>query len=943
MRRNVFKRGGGSISGLCLMGALLVSAVFIPRGLASTGAAEDAVLTESAGSPAVPSADRWDVPAILFPETAAGWPGEVRKPYDVAPYLSFHKSEAARRMERVETLELDVSPNQTLYDVEHYEIDLDLDPGTHLLTGTVAVKARVVAGPLTQMELNLSNGLAVSSVTSGGNAAAFSHLTQMLTVTLDRSYATDEIVTVVVDYSGTPVSGAFAFSSDGGQPMIWTLSEPFGARTWWPCKDYPIDKADSVDIKVTVPTGLITASNGVLREFEDDGKTSYSWWHEGHPITTYLVSLAIHPYAVSTDTYVMSPADSVDLVFYDYPGNVGSNGPVNARVKDMLAAFTGRFGPYPFSDEKYGHAEFPWSGGMEHQTCTSIGFYGSEWLVAHEAAHQWFGDMISPKTFNDIWLNEGFATYGEALWSEDQWGAEAYLTEMQASQYFGPGTIYVDDPTDEGRLFHSGLSYNKASWVLHMLRGIVGDADFFQILQDYAVQFKDSVAETEDFKAVAETVSGLDLAIFFDQWIHGEYYPIYKFDWSAGPAASGYDVTVNLQQIQSWQIFHLPIHVRVTTTAGDEDFVVQNDAADDIYVLHVEDEPLEVALDPDNWILRLIIAPIPTPTFEKAILLVNGVDWNSYGSEIVTAYDDQAFWGNNPIDFWDWFDEPAGGYPSTLPAALGHGPVPGGVIGQYETVIWVGNNFNGDIAGWIETPVYSYLEAGGNVLLMTRMGEDFVSEPYKNYLDIQFLGTGNVYNCVATEPPFTDIGRLGTQSYVSTFDASVGPESHVIYEATQGFNPPRGLGVVAVPPAGGIYNPDGARFAFLSGRPYRWVHEDLRVNVERILSVYFGQGSAGAEDALPSLVFAVDPARPNPFSSETSLRFVLPEAGHARLTVWDVAGRRVRRLHDGGLSAGAHSFRWDGRSPAGKAAAGLYFFRLETENAAAERKVLKIR
>jgi hypothetical protein len=274
---------------------------------------------------------------VLMPATPAGWQGEVREPWDVAPYLAFHKAAAYGRDKDFED---QPTPNQSLYDVDYYEIVLDLDPGSHLLTGTTTVMATVLTGPLTEIELDLYDNMTVSSVTSGGFSTTYTHTSNdILTIDLDRSYAADEQVTLVVDYSGTPTGGSFGFETEGGQPLIWTLNEPYGARSWFPCKDYPYDKAETADIKVTVPTGMITASNGKLMEQTDNGVTAYSWWHEGYPITTYLVSLAIYPYTVTYDTYVTAMGDSVDLVFYDFPPNQASNWQTNQKVKDMMGVF----------------------------------------------------------------------------------------------------------------------------------------------------------------------------------------------------------------------------------------------------------------------------------------------------------------------------------------------------------------------------------------------------------------------------------------------------------------------------------------------------------------------------------------------------------------------------------------------------------------------------
>ncbi len=888
-----------------------------------------------------PNAPKTAHSPIYFPPSKAGYPGEWRDPRDVAPYLSFHEGRAAQGQQG--TLS-EPTTNQLLYDARYYALELTLAPTTHLLTGVVTMRAEIVGGPLTQIDVDLAANLTVSSVTSGGLPATFSRPGDLLQIDLDRAYDTGEVVELVMSYSGNPTGDSFAWDSFGGKAMIWTLSEPFGARTWWPCKDYPEDKADSVDVHVNAPTTMLTASNGVLRDSGDNGTTAFSWWHESHPIATYLVSIATHPYTLTTDWYHASPTDSTELRFYSFPSHASQNQQTEVKVKDMMGAFAGRYGPYPFADEKYGHAEFLWGGGMEHQTCSSMGFYG-ESVVAHELAHQWFGDDVTCKTFEHVWLNEGFATYSEALWEEQVGGHAAYLDDMLLNQYFGPGTIYVPPTEDFNRIFDGNLSYAKASWVLHMLRHITGDTAFFQILQTYRAQFSGQAATTEDFKGVAEAVSGLELDPFFTQWIYGEGAPIYSYTWTGTPNGGGYDVALHVDQLQSGQTFDLPLDVRVTTQSGVESFVVSSSLAAQDFVLSVGAQPTNVELDPDHWILRILFPPIPTPTFAKQLLLVNGVAWDTYGTEIRTAYADRAFSGNYAVDFWDYFPTPSGGYPSPLPAPLGHGAVPPEVLAQYRAVIWIGNNLGGDLDGWLQSPIYSYLKAGGDVLLLSRFGQDFLSEPFRNYLGVNWVDpTGQINDCVANQFGLTNIARTGVQNFCATFDATVTSPSVLLYKADLGYDPDLGIGVYNAPPGGGTYNPTGGRFIFLSGRPYRWNHAQLRTNVEFMLANYFGLLSTDVDGSAASLELGIEVPRPNPFAERTGLRFSLPRAEAVRLRVFDVTGRAVRELVQGTLAAGQHRVEWDGKDAKGApSASGVYFVRLEAEGRSLERKLLRIR
>ena len=884
---------------------------------------------------ALPSALPLHAAPILFPATPAG-PAEWRDETDVAPYLAAWKAQALRRSRAFQSAP---TPTQQQFDVRWYDLDLTFTPATSQVSGSVRVQATVVTAPLTTLDLDLLANMTVDQVLIGAAPTSYGRLADVLTVNLDRAYAAGEWVDVKVYYHGTPAAGAFGFQIANGRQLIWSLSEPYGARSWWPCKDVPEDKADSVTIRYTVPTGLVTASNGTRLSATDNGTQAVTRWRESHPIATYLVSIASYPYTQTTDWYRPAPADSMRIDFFNFPETAPLVATVQGKVKNMIASHAGHFGPYPFLDEKYGHAEFLFGGGMEHQTCTSLGSF-AEFVVAHELGHQWWGDWVTCRDFHEIWLNEGFATYSEALWAETNGGLSAYRADLAQNKFFGAGSVWVPDDRDEARIFSSNLSYNKASWVLHMLRHVLGEAAFFTALQQYGSTHAYDTATTADFRAVCESVSGRDLVKYFQQWVYGEYYPVYHAQWSSLPAGGGYDVTLTLEQRQGWQLFTMPVDVRITTTAGSHDFVLPDSLASQTFTLHVEAEPTRVAIDPDEWILRQIELEVEHPAFDRAVLVVNGCDWAAYGAELTTAYTDKAFFGDYPIDFWDHFPAPAAGYPATLPTPLGRGPVPPDVLGHYRNVIWLGNNFNGDIDSWIQTPVLAYLRAGGNLLLLSRQGDVFLTDSLRAYLGIQFTATGTTFtDCVATRPGLTNIARTATQNACAVFDTvRTQPDSQLLWKTTAGFTPQRGLGVVRLTSGGAGLRPAGGRLAFLSGRPYRWNHLQLRANVSTLLSQYFLEPLGGlAVGDGPAAVgtLALAPVQPNPAHGRGVLRFTLARAGDARLELLDAAGRRVRTLASGARAAGAYELVWDGRDGAGRnAPAGLYWARLTTPDGA---------
>ncbi len=826
----------------------------------------------------------------------------------------------------------DKTANQDLFDVHHYNLELTVDNNAQTLSGVVTATAEVTGASLSTLELNLAAGMNVSAVTAGGASTSFSRSGDLLSVTLDRTYATGETVTVGVTYNGNPAGEAFGWSSHNGLDMTWTLSEPYGARDWWPCKDLNTDKADSVDLVITVPNDMTVASNGVLLSDVDDGTWRTFHWHSNYPIATYLVSLAIYPYQVYSDWYTpLAGGDPMEVQFFVYPDHFTTVQTDYARTVPMIGAFAAAYGEYPFVNEKYGHAEFTWGGGMEHQTLTSMGGWSMD-LISHELGHQWWGDMVTCADFSHIWLNEGFATWGEAYWAEQNTGFGDYQNYMAAAAYYGPGTIIVEDPANEN-IFDSNLSYNKGSWVVHMLRGVLGDADFFAGLQLYRSNHLYGTATTADLQAALESISGRDLSAFFQQWIYGEYFPVYQLSWAVGPGVE--EITVTIEQVQTNAgVFTMPVPLRITTDQGTVDVRVENDQLSQTFVIPVTGVVQGVDLDPDHWILRQTVTTVTQAPLDQGVLLVNGVSWDTYGAEITNAYEARAFWGNTPITFWDTFSEPLGGYPSTLPVAVGHGSVSADLIGNYSTVIWVGNNYLGDLAKWAETPIKSYLEAGGNVLLLTRWSQAFLTNGLETYLNVTFAENGiTLSDCVAVAPGLVDIPFTGTQSWNDVYLNAPGPESTALFQASSGLPAPRMTGVVTIPSGGGTFRADGGRFALVAGRPYRMNATALSSNVEYILAnhllePYNPVSAAPGDDRVPTRS-VLGANYPNPFNPQTLIPFTLAGSGEIALDVYDARGRLVRRLAYGEFAAGAHTVRWDGTDDRGRAmSSGTYFARL---------------
>lgn len=508
-------------------------------------------------------------------------------------------------------------------DITYYRLNIVLDVATRSLRGSVLVRAKVLS-TISTIALDLSDLLTVDSVRVANQPSLFQRPGGSILISLDRTYQRGEFLGAEVFYRGSPPStgfGSFAFSTQqDGSPWIWTLSEPYGARDWWPCKDHPSDKADSIDVLITCPATLQAASQGKLVSVVDNGNGTKTFhWQHRYPISTYLVSIAAANYLVFSDWYQYSAADSMEVVNYVLPSLSAAARQNLSKAVPMLAIFSDLFGQYPFIREKYGHAHFGWGGGMEHQTMTSLGSF-SEGVVAHELAHQWFGDMITMRSWKDIWLNEGFATYSVALYNERRYNWMEYRNymygQMNAARQ-AVGTLRVADTSSVQQLFDGRLVYAKGATVLHMLRHVVGDSIFFAALKSYATdpRFMFKTASTEDLQSVFESASNMNLSFFFNQWVYGESYPRYTVSTSLQFLPDGCRASVRVRQTTGTSnpsLFMMPIDLRLSGIGLDTLITVWNRSADTTYTFQLSAAPTVVQLDPDEWILKTATYTLPT-------------------------------------------------------------------------------------------------------------------------------------------------------------------------------------------------------------------------------------------------------------------------------------------------------------------------------------------
>ena len=499
-------------------------------------------------------------------------------------------------------------------DVTHCLLDIELNPGSYALSGSNTMQVTSQVDGLTSFVVDLFDEMTVTAVTVNGIPAAYTHADDRIEITLNSAYNTGATFTVEVSYAGAPyhLSPSAGYSGTHGSPptvVMATHSQPFNAPAWWPCKG-AIDDKFTMDMWVTAPDWMTVASNGTLEGVDVlTGDRLRHRWHEDYPISVYLVSIAATNYSHWTEYYVHD-AGAMPVDLFIYPEDVSWVQPLVADLVTMIETFShpGCFGEYPFITEKYGIAQFEGCCGMEHQTITSQGSF-PERRTVHELAHMWWGDALTCRTWHDIWLNEGFARYAESLWHERKPGGShaAYLSHMMTyrpSSY--GGTVYRYDISTSSEIFSVTNVYNKASWVMHMLRHVLGDDVFYEVLATYRGLYEGGSADTEQFRAVVENVTGRDLEWFFEQWVYGAGAPYYRFGWMNHQQGEQQRVLLHLEQYQTtWPAFRMPLDVTLSFAGGGEETrVLWLDRRDQWYILDVPESVVDLEVDRDTWILR---------------------------------------------------------------------------------------------------------------------------------------------------------------------------------------------------------------------------------------------------------------------------------------------------------------------------------------------------
>lgn len=501
--------------------------------------------------------------------------------------------------------------NTSNYDILYHKLKFEVDPAVRYIKGSVLSHFKFTNGKNDEISFDLSQNMIVDSVIYKKSKINFTTNNDLLTIALPVPVGYGKIDSLTIFYQGEPPSngfGSFETGTHNNSPILWTLSEPYGSRDWWPNKMSLLDKIDSIDVFITTPESYKAASNGLLIDTKtSNSNKTYHWIHR-YPIASYLVAIAVTDYTTYSNYVPMQDGTQLEVLNYVYPESLDDAQNNTPNIIPIIQLFNQLTIPYPFAKEKYGHAQFGWGGGMEHQTMTFVKNFGFG-LIAHECAHQWFGDHITCGSWEDIWLNEGFATYFEGLcqqninpgnWYNWRTGKIASITSNVG------GSVQVDDTTSVNRIFSSRLTYNKGAYLLHMLRWTLGDEEFFGAIKNYLKDTKlaGGFAKTPDLIAAFENKSGKNLTKFFDQWYYNQGYPIYDLKLSQEGAGNNKKLIIyQTQSHPSVDFFEMAVPVQFFINGKDTILRFDHNFSGESFNVNLVGKIDSIKFDPELWLI----------------------------------------------------------------------------------------------------------------------------------------------------------------------------------------------------------------------------------------------------------------------------------------------------------------------------------------------------
>ena len=535
------------------------------------------------------------------------------------------------------------------YDVLKYKINLSINPDSREISGNVDFQFEVLENNFSILMLNL-NGLQVDSIKQESNWLNYNRQQNELYITLGQPLQSGSLDSISIFYHGVPIKGMYFRNNKFNNKVIYTHNEPYDAQYWFPCKDDPSDKA-LLDVWITVPQNLKVVSNGILTETTPagQGKLKY-YWKESYPISTYLISMAASNYDIISNPFnwnlIQFPVE-----YYIYPEEVSRGNAAISNTIEMLDFFSNYIGSYPFHLEKYAMVEVPFqeAAAMENQTITTMDepVIDNESVIAHELVHQWWGDALTPSSFNDIWLNEGFATYFDALFIEHKFGEDVFKARMisSSSQVSSDGSVDYAIYNPPMQFLFGSAVYHKGAWVLHMLRNELGKDVFKTIIRNYYNNFIYKNVSTNDFIDICENVSGRSLHKYFDQWVFSPGIPNLFASWTQ----KNNNAIIRIDQMQNETIYELNLDLKLIGLTRDTTFSITIFSQNEEYVIPFSDQISQLILDPENKVLNINNGPVYLiPNRTELIQLFP----NPFNSELNIFYRVEKL-QNIRIELWD--------------------------------------------------------------------------------------------------------------------------------------------------------------------------------------------------------------------------------------------------------------------------------------------------
>jgi aminopeptidase N len=508
------------------------------------------------------------------------------------------------------------------YDVHFYGLNLNMTNTSTYLSGTGRIDARAKT-TIDSAIFELFPTLTISEIRLNGTSVPFTRSASAVKVPVYA--AIGQSFSLEIDYFGTPPTaqtnplGGSGMTADDspswGNRVVWSLSEPFSAFEWFPCKQSLTDKADSSFVSITVPDTCKVGSNGILTSVDTlgNGFLTFNWEHR-HPIDYYLISVAVAKYV--DYSFYANPAGAsqpilIQNFIYDNPQTLPNFLTQINETADFIELYYDLYGPYPFENEKYGHCMAPISGGMEHQTMTTQGFF-EKTLTSHELAHQWWGNSVTCASWCDIWLNEGFASYSEYLMLENLYPAEKnqHMLDVHTNvmTQIG-GSVWVLDSLNEARIFSGRLTYDKGAGIVHTIRYIIdNDSLFFESLRAFQIAYKDSTATGVDLKNFIGAYTGINLDSYFEQWYFGEGYPTYSIRWEQVGSDALVEISHTASKPSVTPTFTNPIDLKFNRI-GLADTIIRFDINSNSQLFSLNNigtlsTTATVLIDPINWVIN---------------------------------------------------------------------------------------------------------------------------------------------------------------------------------------------------------------------------------------------------------------------------------------------------------------------------------------------------